>query len=398
MNRAWRDECEIYGRLFSPACGACADRAPVAERDAYKRLGQGMREPSASRPCHDAAMTVLISHTTALWILCSPRLRAALGACRGVVTLGTPRELADRLPNICKVLGWNAAGCRAIDILVRPSTNRRKTQLAYPHAWTRPLPEGALLSLCDGVAVASPELSFLQMAEYLDVIELAQLACSLCGGYFPSADERGFVDRQPLTSIERIDGFLAKLRGTRNVTKARRALRCAHDHARSPMETTTAMLLSMSRRRGGYGLPKPQLNHRIELPRDVAAVAGTGHFTVDLFYQRAGKPSGVAIEYLGRAYHKDVTRDITRELLLKRAGCPVVDVTISQIVRSDLRNQLVGDIAHEIGYRLRKGTPRIRERRNDLLNRILPHPSQISPDGSVTWEKPAWALPPELAT
>ncbi|MGN0075596.1 MAG: hypothetical protein ACI38Z_01270 [Parafannyhessea sp.] len=342
-------------------------------------------------------MTVLISHTTALWILCSPRLRAPLGACRGAVGLGTRRELADRLPEIAKALGWDVAGTGAIDILVRPGSNRRRTRLAYPHAWSRALPEGALLSLCDGVAVASPELAYLQMAEYLDVIELAQLASSLCGGYFPSADARGFVDRQPLTSIERIGDFLAKLRGTRNVTKARRALACAHDLARSPMETTTAMLLSMSRRRGGYGLPRPQLNHRVELPKDVAAAAGTGHFLVDLFYRRAGKPGGVAIEYLGRAYHKDVARDITRELLLKRAGCPVVDVTITQIVRSELRNQLVGDIAHEIGYRLRKGTQRIRERRNDLLNRILPHPSQIAPDGSVTWEKPSWALPAELA-
>lgn len=343
-------------------------------------------------------MTVLISHTTALWILCSPRLHTPLGACRGSVALGTRRELVDRLPDIGRTLGWDVASSGAIDILVRPSTNRRKTRLARPHAWTRPLPEGALLSLCDGVAVASPELAFLQMAECLDVIELAQLASCLCGGYFPSADGRGFVDRQPLTSIERIGNFLAQLRGTRNVTKARKALACAHDNARSPMETATAMLLSMSRRRGGYGLPRPEFNHRVELPRDVAASAGTSHYTVDLFYPRSGKSGGgVAIEYLGRAYHKDVARDITRELLLKRAGCPVVDVTISQLVRGDLRNQLIGDIAHQIGHRLRKGTPRIRERRNDLLNRVLPHPSQIAPDGSVTWEKPAWALPAELA-
>lgn len=155
------------------------------------------------------------------------------------------------------------------------------------------------------------------------------------------------------------------------------------------METSTAMLLSVSRRMGGYGLPKPMLNQMVELSGGSSAIAGTPYYVVDLYYPK----SKVAVEYLGKAYHKDVDRDVTREYVLRDEGCTLFNVTITQVATSSLRNRLVMDIARAIGYRLRKSTPAISDKRKAFLNRILPHRSQILKSGEVVWKSAPWAMP-----
>lgn len=134
------------------------------------------------------------------------------------------------------------------------------------------------------------------------------------------------------------------------------------------------------------------LNQAVELSAQSSAVAGTPYYVVDLYYP---KPN-VAIEYLGKPYHKDVNRDVTREYVLKSEGCTLFNVTITQVITSSLRNRLVMDIAQAIGYRLRKSTPAISGKRNALLNRILPHPSQVLKSGEVVWKSVSWALPLRL--
>lgn len=302
-------------------------------------------------------------------------------------------EIREVVPRLCDLAGWNQGQAYPIEVLVPGGSNHRSSGLCVRHVCQSPAPHRSFVRLDAGVFVSSPEFTFLQMASQLDEIELAQLGYSLCGEYFPCDNDRGFVKRPRLTTTGQLNEYLSQLDGVRNIAKARRALRWVCDGSRSPMETSTALLLSTSRRTGGYGLPKPHLNQRIVLSHESAMVANTPYYLADLLYPE----QKVAIAYLGKAYHKNVERDLTREYVLRSEGYTLFDVTIAQIVSGTLRNQLVLSIADAIGYRLRKSTPTVREKRNTLLNQILPHPSRISPTGEVTWMRSPWSLPQELS-
>ncbi len=344
-------------------------------------------------------MSIYISHRTALWLMCSPGiwplvaggsgdagLRPAFGIGR---TSGIIAETRTLLPKICALADWEEGRVRPLDMIVPKGASRRKNDVCVRHSWGRALPENAVVRLDEGVYLSTPEFAFLQMANSLDEMELAILGCSLCGRYYPCEGPTGFVRRPQLTTVKRLYGFLAQSRNVKNASKARRALRWVHEGSRSPMETSTAMLLSVSRRMGGYGLPKPMLNQMVELSGGSSAIAGTPYYVVDLYYPK----SKVAVEYLGKAYHKDVDRDVTREYVLRGEGCTLFNVTITQVATSSLRNRLVMDIARAIGYRLRKSTPAISDKRKAFLNRILPHRSQILKSGEVVWKNAPWAMP-----
>lgn len=348
-------------------------------------------------------MSICISHSTALRLMCSPGIWPLFAGERGDAglrpefaggrTRGIIAETRGLLPRLCALAEWDEGRVGPIDLLVPKGASRRRNAVCARHSWGRALPENAVVRLAEGIYLSTPEFAFLQMANSLDEMELAILGCSLCGGYYPCEGGAGFVKRPRLTTVGRLSASLSQFRNVKNASKARRALRWVFEGSRSPMETSTALLLSVSRRMGGYGLPRPVLNQRVELSKSAAALAGAPYYVVDLYYPRRN----VAIEYLGRAYHKNVDRDVTREYALRDEGCTLFNVTITQVVSSGLRNRLVQDIARAIGYRLRKGTPSLSVKRNALLNRLLPHPSQILKSGEVVWESASWALPSRMS-
>lgn len=105
--------------------------------------------------------------------------------------------------------------------------------------------------------------SFLQMAESFPLETLVVAGMELCGRYAVSR-EGAISSRCPLTSASRLRRFVGQAEGMRGVKKARRALRFVMDDSASPMETSLALLLSMPRSLGGYGLPRPVMNLRID--------------------------------------------------------------------------------------------------------------------------------------
>lgn len=383
-------------------------------------------------------MAVILSHTTALRLWCSVHMQVIARRARDARTrdlrnygshlswthtdvtqkVSDARETKRRheeercLNSLALMTGWPADSLGPLHVLVPDGCGRHPTVHVRRHMLSAPVPNDAVIPIGaifeasptsshapeagvaeSGLYLSSPEFAYLQMAELLDMTGLVQLGMSLCGEYFPSDDSRGFINRRPVTSVDAIRSFLLPLQGRRNVRKALLALDLVIEGSRSPMETATAMLLTLPRIRGGYGLPRPRLNERLYLSEAVARSAGTPYYVIDLLYPE----ERVAIECLGRAYHKSPERDLTREYALKADGCHVVNVTIRQITNGFQRNQLVREIADGIGFRLRSATPRIRARRNELLNRIVPHPSSVGPDGTVIWEKPDWALPGPIA-
>ena len=94
------------------------------------------------------------------------------------------------------------------------------------------------------------------MAAVWGIEKLIQLGFELCGTYdTTNGDVR---ECAPLTTVDRLDAFLASLGPMHGKKNASYALRYVANNSASPRETALAMLLCLPYRMGGYGIPMPQ--------------------------------------------------------------------------------------------------------------------------------------------
>lgn len=216
--------------------------------------------------------------------------------------------------------------------LVVPSAGARgQSDLYACHVWRPPLPDGAFWALSPDTFVSSPEFCFAQMARQLSVGRLALLGFELCGSYALAKDGPGFRPRAPLTSVARLAAFVAALGSFKGVKHARAALSFLIDGAASPMESVLVALLCAPGRLGGYGLPLPQLNARIQLPPAARSMTRSTYFSCDLLWPEAR----LAVEYDSTLFHTGAERiaaDSERRNALAYLGIDVVSVTRDQLM------------------------------------------------------------------
>lgn len=162
-----------------------------------------------------------------------------------------------------------------LDLLVSSQAGRHETALVRPHLCTAQLPEGSFVATVlygTEVHFSAPELIFLQMAEVLDPVGLIYVGYALCSDFrLDDLEQSGVVIRrdggdEPLTTPERIHAFLGRLPpGTRNLSKALRALEHVRDGARSPMEAGIAMCINLPVRLGGHAIGDVRLNPELRV-------------------------------------------------------------------------------------------------------------------------------------
>lgn len=337
-------------------------------------------------------MTVFIGHTTALWALvrCHKNLERGTWQRVGVAwdkkascnkeDLGQARECLSRIMRVDAPL--------SCDVLVRSAGERRHSQRCKAHVWSR-LPEAdAFFALSSDVYLSTPEFCFVQLARDLSFLELLQVGFALCGSYFVAEDERGFVQLEPLTTIEKLEAFIGRCKGLGGVKKARRALRYLAEGARSPMETVVDLLLTLPRRLGGYGLARAELNYRVGLSGEHARLARARYCLLDLCWPK----HKFALEYNGAAYHQNRVNDENRRMALVQLGWTVQFLGSEQVFDDLSRNNVVRIIAKAIGKNLRRPSPACESARIALLEFLKPKWDMTS----QKWTKPPWALPLEL--
>lgn len=84
----------------------------------------------------------------------------------------------------------NATVERPLHVLARPKEGRHPTKRVRFHQIAVPLPRGAFLEIAPGIALCSPELVFVQMAESLSAGELIAWAMSSAGATLWMQDGR----------------------------------------------------------------------------------------------------------------------------------------------------------------------------------------------------------------
>ena len=116
--------------------------------------------------------------------------------------------------------------------------------------------------------ITSPEFTYLQIASKLDLIGTILAGSALCSDYFLNQDGHGGVSQRPngpLTNRAAIAKFLSTQGRKRGIVPAKRALQYIVENARSPRETSLALLLCLPYNLGGFNLGTVELNKSLEL-------------------------------------------------------------------------------------------------------------------------------------
>ena len=255
-----------------------------------------------------------------------------------------------------------------IHVLVSPQAARAPRGMQRLH-YADHIPGRSVMNIGGDVDVVCPELCFVHMASTLPLVELIRLGYELCGRY-ASFDEMRY-DCEPVTTPARLQAYLSRAAGIKGVKRARRALQYVLANSASPMETALAMLLTLPYSLGGYSLPAPLLNERVEADGRSDNLLHQEFYVCDLLWKEAG----VGIEYDSTAFHSSAQRmahDAQRRGDLAVLGVHVETVTADQVFNWAQTDKLAGRMAKLLGQRIRPTQAGFLEKQAQLRDALLP--------------------------
>ena len=230
--------------------------------------------------------------------------------------------------------------------------DRREVRDTVEHIYSKPLPDRSFYMLDEGIYVASPELCLMQLARKYTTAQTVKLSMEMCGSYAIDVfDEEGFGKRMPLTNAQKLKAYAARLYSPNSNGKGVQFLKWTVDNAASPRETALCMLLCMPPRFGGYGIPLPQLNKRIELSLKEQLAVGKRHFDCDLYWQ--GKRVGM--EYDSARFHtasEKQEQDAVRRNMLQHKSIRMITATRLQVNQEGAFDELAHQVARALGKRM----------------------------------------------
>ena len=310
-------------------------------------------------------MTIYVHGISALPMLYEssanlPRSAAtSLRGCTARVTKGSREDL------LLRRLG---AETRPLHLLVDDADKRTYSANAFAHVWTRGYPRESFLKHSNELFISSPELSYLQMAKDLDVIDVIRLGFELCGSYLMGEDfVNGFTEAKPLTKLADITSFLRKAGAQHGSKRALAALRWVKEGSRSPRETALSMMLGLPTRLGGWQLGKHVLNYELDVGVDVE---GRMRRYIDLYWP----DKGVGLEYDSDTFHvgkERIASDSIREKVIEQQGIRLLRITNSELVDPMKRKLAIEVLADNLGIRLKNKAIDVKRRRDELAYRLL---------------------------
>ena len=296
-------------------------------------------------------MTIVLGHLSALeyWLAhpaSRPLARAVPASFSLPSTAPSKTEILQLESMMPKVLS------SPVHIVSQTPTKADNSKLFIPHKHATATSEAAFCRLGNDVYASSIELAFIQMARDLPLVDLIRLGFELCGGYSLSlVHDKGFLKRPALTSRRRLQAFAEQSPGLKGRNPALRAIRHVLDDSASPAETKLAMTLSLPCHLGGFGLPKPALNHRVNLSRAEQSLAGKPYLKCDLYWpdHRVGVEYDSDLEHTGSAR---IASDARRRNTLTLTDTTLM--TITRIQYNDFRqlSATAAALAKLLGRRL----------------------------------------------
>ena len=253
-----------------------------------------------------------------------------------------------------------------------PTAQLRLRRSTYGYTTcTRRMPAHAFVQLNEHVCVAMPELVFLQMAKRLPLPLLVKLGDELCGTYTMLESDGVPVNRrEPLCSRRSIAEFLREAHALDGARAAQRAARFLVEGAASVKEAELEMLLCLPTWLGGYGLPAPTMNARVDFDAAAMRLARRAYARCDLCWPE----HMLDVEYDGRTWHagfEGAARDKARLNALQSMGFHVIAVSSNELHDPAAFESLACDIASALHYRMRSRMPDSADRHRNLQAALL---------------------------
>ena len=294
-------------------------------------------------------------------------------------TLPSPEGLVSGVRQAERLgVGMDAAGEHPLCLLAPRGAVRSRSPRAKLMTWTGEIPPDSFMRM-DGLArkakpgqilVASPELCALTMARELDLPQLVLLVSELCGDFSVCSDGDAFVPRPPISTIERIEGYVRASAGAYAVDHLRRALAWSAGGAFSPMEAIVRVWLCLDVRLGGFGCGRPETN------MNVSVGEGYGAGTVDnvvRYLDLGWRDRFFGVECDGGQH--DASSDAFRDIQLGRVGFRERRITWRQMSSYNTACAFGGLVRQELGLSSRPtDTPAYAGKRLRLWKSLVSSP------------------------
>ena len=245
-------------------------------------------------------------------------------------------------------------GTNPTDFIVpSPSSRTRSTRITCS-VFDKRIPAKAFVYVGDGVFVVSPELCLLLEARTAAFANLVETGYEFCGSYrlAASSDTGMLSDQLPLTSVSKLQSFLARARNLNGDGAARDAVAHILPNSESPKESQLSILSSFPGRLGGYGFPQPTLNHPVRISEKARGRSVGETCRCDLFWPDAK----LDVEYDSRLHHTgeaEQEKDSARRTALAYAGILVITVSSDQLHTRSEMDKVAHAMAKRLGTRCR---------------------------------------------
>lgn len=188
------------------------------------------------------------------------------------------------------------------------------------------------------------------MARVVDELTLIELGFELCGSYrfsndlispdsSPNQETNHHVRKnalssftskhKPVTTAKRLLRYAERSLPSSGAKKAKLAAQYVINGSASPMETRVAIMLTLPASKGGYGLPQPAMNWKINIKEGVSKVPYGSYRICDFYWSK----QKVALEYDSNTFHttsEQITEDSMKRSELMYLGIKALSMTTSQ--------------------------------------------------------------------
>lgn len=240
-------------------------------------------------------------------------------------------------------------GGMPVSLLVDNPSSRRQSRAVSTRCCPSDMPSGSFYKLRENLYLVSPELLFLRMANLVSETRLAEIGLNLCGRYYKNLDTGGIDDRNELlTTPSKLEKYLDKASDLKGSKKARKALRWVASNSGSPAESKMKLQFGCPLWIGGLGIPFTHLNYDVMAGRS-APLCEQGEFCIDFVNPDLKK----GMEYDGRDYHLDASKDKRRRNALEALGWHVFPIDKSVLYDAEATKMTGLQIARYLGLRVR---------------------------------------------
>ena len=242
-----------------------------------------------------------------------------------------------------------------LHLLVSSRNDARETEHLACHVWNErgTLPSGSIVEVGDGVDVVSPELCLVQLAPFVTRLQLFRAVTDLCARYCIRYDDRmALVQRDPVTSLEKIASLLEQIPGTIGTKPVRSALNWCLEGSRSPRETTMNLFLHLPSRLGGKQLPRFHPNMRIDLEGGAALLTRRSYLEGDAVWLDDQDRPRCVVEYNSDEWHdteEAMEFDFEKITALESMGMTVIPISTRQFNSYDALDEAVRTIRAALG-------------------------------------------------